>query len=144
MARKPSAKVVLNRAALLSLGQHVADGMSEAGRTVIETARPPDSPYMPYPTGEGLPRQGGTLTYVHGQKVAGWSLRGVQPKKPRSVDVRAGLVCVVGFGFPGRFAETGTVHSRPQPFLSPARDQVAPHIPEIIGRWTRPIVNRSR
>lgn len=128
MPRAPSKRVVLNRAALSRLELAIADGLLEAGRTIIETADPPDSPLEPYPTGEGLPLQGGVLVYVDGKKVAGWSKRGVQPKKPRAARTPKGsMIAIVGFGFPGRFNELKT------PFLSPAVDQVAPHVIPIVA-----------
>lgn len=144
MPRKPSAKVVLNRAKVHAVMLAIADGMEEVGRTIIEVAseNAPDSPYDPFPVGEGLPKQGGVLTYVDGQKVGGWSTRGTQPKKPRAADVKRGVTAVVGFGFPGRFAEFGTVKHGPQPFLAPARDSVLPHAGEIMASVVKPALDR--
>jgi hypothetical protein len=128
--RGPSKRVVLNRAAVTDLGLAVADGILEVGQQIIAAARPPDSPDPPFPTGQGLPLQGGVLVYVDGQKVAGWHQRGKQPRKPRAAKTPKGaIVGIVGYGFPGRFAETGTANSPAQPFLSPATDQVTPAIP---------------
>jgi hypothetical protein len=143
MARAPSKRVMLNRAALGEVALIVADGLLEAGRTIIEVAaeNAPDSPYDPYPTGEGLPKQGGVLVYAGSQKTAGWSQRGNQPAKPRAVRGTAkehSVVAVIGFGFPARFAERGTINHPGKPFLTPARDRVAPHIPDIVGQVTRP------
>lgn len=143
MARRPSARVVLNRARLNEVTLIVADGLLEVGRTIVEVAaaRAPDSPFDPYPTGEGLPKQGGVLVYAGGQKTAGWSQRGGQPKKPRSVrgtTKQHSVVAIVGFGFPARLAERGTLRHRGQPFLTPTRDEVRPHIPAIVGPITRP------
>lgn len=139
MARKPSAKVVLNRAALTNVGRAIADGFLEVGQTIVEVAAEdaPDSPHDPYPIGEGLPKQGGVLVYVKGQKVAGWSTRGTQPRiDRRTADTKQGITAIAGFGFPGRFAEFGTAHHGAQPFLTPALDRVAPRVVEIM----RPIV----
>jgi hypothetical protein len=138
---KPSARVVLNRSKLDAAVLAVADGFLEVGRTIVELAgeNAPDSPYDPYPIGEGLPKQGGVLVMVNGQKTAGWSQRGTQPKKPRAVrGMKQGVVAVVGFGFPARFAEMGTVRTPAKPFFAPARDQVKPHIPDIVGEISRP------
>lgn len=143
MARKPSARVVLNRKALTAIGEAVADGFMELGRTIVEVAsdRAPDSPLDPYPTGEGLPKQGGVIVYLHGKKVDGWSTRGTQPRiDRRTADTKAGITAVVGFGFPGRLAETGTVDTPAQPFLTPTAHEVAPHAADII----RPFVARVR
>jgi hypothetical protein len=144
MPRKPSARVVLNRSKVHAVMLAVADGLHEVGRTIIEVASEtaPDSPYDPFPTGEGLPKQGGVLTYVDGQKVAGWSTRGTQPAKPRAANVKRGITAVVGFGFPGRFAELGTVRHGAQPFLAPARDSVVPHMSGIMADVVKPALAR--
>lgn len=139
---KPSARVVLNRAKFDgTIALAVGDGLMEVGRTVVELAaeNAPDSPYDPFPTGEGLPKQGGVIVMVHGQKIAGWSQRGTQPKLPRAArGMKQGVVAIVGFGFPARFAEMGTIRTPAKPFLTPARDQVKPHIPDIVGEISRP------
>lgn len=135
MPRKPSAKVVLNRAGLTLVGLALADGFMEAGKTIVEIAsdNAPDSPYDPYPTGEGLPKQGGVLVYVKGQKVDGWSTRGTQPKIDRRTADRSGLItAIIGFGFPGRFAEFGTLKHGAQPFLTPAMNSVVPQIANVM------------
>lgn len=138
--RGPSAKVILNRSAVHNVMLAIADGLEEVGRTIIETAaeNAPDSPYDPYPAGEGLPKQGGVLTYVNGQKVGGWSTLGTQPRKPRAANVKRGITAVVGFGFPGRFAEFGTVRTAAHPFLGPARDSVLPHMAQIMASVVKP------
>lgn len=131
MARKPSARVVLNRAALTELGVVLADGVEEVCRTIVEVAgdRAPDAT----PFGVGLTTNGGWLVYAGSKKVAGGSLRGLQPKKPRAFRPEpTGITGMAGFGFPGRFQETGTVHHGAQPFFTPAAEQVASHAPEIM------------
>lgn len=143
MARKPSGRVVLHRGKLDQVTLHVADGLLEVGRTIVELAsgRAPDSPLDPYPIGEGLPKQGGVLVFAAGGKTSGWSTRGPQPRLPRAArpSVRQhSVVAIIGFGFPGRLAERGSVNHAGQPFLTPTRDEVAPHIPAIVGRVTRP------
>jgi HK97 gp10 family phage protein len=134
---KPSSRVVLNRGAIHKMLLAVADGASEVARTVVDVAEPPDAT----PIGTGLVTSGGYLTYVNGQKVDGWGQDGKQPKPPRAARVSkgVGVVAVVGFGFPGRFQEFGTIHHPAQPFLTPARDRVKPQVPSIMA----PIV-RSR
>jgi len=133
----------LNQSRLDDVTLIVADGLFEAGKQIIELAssRAPDSPYDPYPAGEGLPRQGGVLVYVGNKKTHGWSLRGDQPVKPRSARLTTKLhsvVALVGFGFPARFAEGGTIRERARPFLTPSANEIAPRIPEIVGDVTRP------
>lgn len=120
MARKPSSRVVLARAGLDELRLAVADGLLEVGQTIVETADPPDA--TPY--GEGLVTHGGVLVYADRKKVAGWSQRGTQPKKPRAARLGRGITLLVGWGFPGRFQEFGTVHHRAQPFATPAAQEV--------------------
>lgn len=148
-ARGVSAKVRLNKAALDDVTYAVADGLFEAGRVIVEiaSANAPDSPYDPYPTGEGLPKQGGVLAYVGNQKVDGWSLRGVQPKKPRSLRLITkahSVVVAVGFGFPARFAEKGTIRHAGEPFLEPARDRVGVQgVMNIVGDVVRPLLRRG-
>jgi hypothetical protein len=145
--------MVLNQSALDKVTLAVADGVFEVGRTIIELAaeRAPDYPEptaeFPFGAGEGLPRQGGVLVYVGNKKTHGWSLRGDQPKKPRSIrDVvkRNSVVAAIGFGFPARFNELGTIRQRARPFLAPSRDEVAPHAVEIIGRIAKPAIARIR
>ena len=122
MARKPSARVVLNRAALDAVHLALADGVEEIARTVVETAEPPDAT----PFGEGLVTSGGWLVYDGAKKVAGGSLTGLQPKKPRAFRVKgtAGITGIAGFGFPGRFQETGTVNQTARPWFTPAAIRV--------------------
>lgn len=117
-SRRPSARVVLNRAALSELHLALADGIEEVARTIIETAKPPDAT----PFGEGLVTEGGWLVYDGSKKVAGGSLGGNQPKKPRAFRVRGtvGITGIAGFGFPARFQETGTEHQPARPFFMPA------------------------
>lgn len=149
-SRGVSAKVRLNKAALDDVTFAVADGLHEAGRAIVEIAgaNAPDSPLDPYPTGEGLPKQGGVLTYVGNQKVDGWSIRGPQPKKPRSVRLvvkQHSVVTVAGFGFPARFAEGGTVRQAAQPFFTPARDRVGVEgVVNIVGDVAGPQIGRRR
>jgi hypothetical protein len=130
MARGPTARVVLNRAAVDQVMLGSIDGLFELTVTIIEDAatRAPDSPYDPYPTGEGLPKQGAALAYAKGGKVAGWSQRGKQPSKPRAVKPKDnGFVVIGGFGFPAHLAEGGTIRQPAQPFLTPT---LMDHLPE--------------
>lgn len=141
MARKVNARVVLNRSKLPALWVVVADGLHEVAKTIVEEARPPDA--TPY--GAGLVTNGGTLAYVGNKKVAGWSLRGTQPKKPRAVRVKdAGITAIAGFGFPARFQERGTVNHGAQPFLAPTRDRVAPRTASIMRAIVEPQLRGMR
>lgn len=142
MARKPSARVVLNRAALTELGLAIAAGVEEIARTVVETADPPDAT----PFGEGLVTEGGWLVYQGANKVAGGSLRGLQPKKPRAFRVRGttAIVGIAGFGFPGRFQETGTKNQPARPWFTPAVVRVKGVAGEIMRDAVGPRLRRSR
>jgi hypothetical protein len=142
--RGVSAKVRLRKEALDEVTRLVADGLFEAGKVIVEraSANAPDSPYDPFPSGQGLPRQGGVLAYVANGKVDGWSILGTQPAKPRSLRSTSkahSVVVAVGFGYPGRFAEGGTVRQAAQPFLAPARDAVGvAGVANIVGEVVRP------
>jgi hypothetical protein len=149
VARKPSARVVLARGALDQATLAVADGLFEAGKRIIEAAGPkmPDSPYDPFPAGEGLPKQGGVLAYVGNKKVAGWSIRGPQPKKPRSARATTkehSVVVLAGFGFPARFNEGGTINQPPRPVLTPELRAQQGGIPGVVGDIARPQINGAR
>ena len=142
-------RMALNQSRLDDVTLAVADGLFEAGRTIVELAatRAPDSPYDPFPAGEGLPKQGGVLVYVANKKTHGWSIRGDQPKKPKAVrdTTKAhSAVAVVGFGFPARFNEAGTINQPARPFFTPSAREVQPHIPEIVGEVSRPKIAAMR
>lgn len=133
MART-STRVVLNRAALDRAVLAIADGFADAGQESVEMADPPDAP----PFGVGLAETGGTLTYVNGKKIAGYGRDGKQPRKPRAVRVkRSDLITIVGFGFPGRFQEFGTVNHAAQPFLTPVMLAIKGEVEGIVRRHTR-------
>lgn len=129
--RKASSRVIINRAAMSKLAQGVADGMAEVGRTILDTADTPDG--APY--GKGLVSNGGFLIYQGARKVDGAGLDGRQPKKPRAVNVKGtegSITLMVGWGFPGRFLEYGTVDTAAQPFATPAVNRVVPHAADIV------------
>lgn len=141
---KTSARVVINREVLNSFGVSIAEGLNEVVETVVAVAaiNAPDSPFDPYPTGEGLPKQGGWAVWVGSKKVGGGSTRGSQPKKPRALKTPPDIVtAIAGFGFPGRFAEMGTATTPAQPFLWPAWLATKSHVPELmkraVGKWGR-------
>jgi len=142
MARKPSARVVLNRSNLSKVGLAVADGLEAVVRTIVERADPPDA--TPY--GEGLVTRGGWLVYSGPNKVGGGSLQGKQPKKPRKFVVKGTegtVAAIAGFGFPGHFQELGTAQHGAQPFLWPALMDVVPDIPSILAVEARRHLGRG-
>jgi hypothetical protein len=130
MARKPNARVVLNRAKFEGVRLDVGMGMDELARTIVEIADVPDAE----PFGVGLVTSGGTFVAIDGKKVAGDS------PKPRGARTGKGITAIAGFGFPARFQEFGTIHHRAQPFLTPARDRSAARAGEIVGSVTRPLI----
>lgn len=114
--RGPGKRVRINREAVDAIRLGWADGTQEVGERIIATARPnvPDAP----PLGKGLLGGGMVVTLVDRRKIAG---AGPTAKIPRSGRAPAqGIVTYVGYGYPGRFAELGTSHSAPEPFLTPA------------------------
>lgn len=140
MARKPAARVVLNRAALDSLHLALAEGIEEVARTIVETAEPPDA--TPY--GVGLVDSGGWAVYAGSKKVGGGSLDGTQPNKPRAFKpLPTGITGIAGFGFPARFQETGTVSQPARPFLWPSAMRVAGSAPEIMKSIVGPRLGRK-
>jgi hypothetical protein len=60
MAKGPTKRVRLNREALHEVTLAVSDGLFELAKQVVTEAGAvaPDSPLDPFPTGEGLPKQG--------------------------------------------------------------------------------------
>ena len=118
MARKPA--VVLNREALAELDRGFVAGMEGVADRVLDRVVVPDA--APY--GEGLIERGGWISYSDGKKV-GESTSGV--RKPRDMRVRGrGIAVGVGFTFPGRLVETGTVNYPPRPWFAPV-------VMEVVG-----------
>lgn len=136
-----SSRVVLNRSKLDELHLLLAEAVEEVARTIVETAQPPDAT----PFGEGLVTEGGWLVYSGPKKVGGGSLTGLQPKKPRAFKVAGteGIVAIAGFGFPGRFQETGTARQQAHPFLWPAAVAVGPAIWGILNDIVGPRLKAS-
>lgn len=140
MAR--TSRIELNRRALNDLTRAFGDGVFEVGKAIIEEADPPDA--TPY--GKGLVTQGGVLAYVGPKMIGAWSLSGDKPKKPRKVKVRTeegNVFAIVGFGFPGRFQEGGTINHPAQPFLTPAVSAAAPRAVSILNQVVRPKLMRG-
>lgn len=106
----PGKRVLLNREAVEAIRLGYADGLQAVGEAILERTRPvvPDAPSY----GVGLVDTGQAVTYVDRKKVAG------QGSAPRG-SVPKELGTVVGYGFPGRFNEVGTVKQPPRPFLTP-------------------------
>jgi len=111
---KYSTRVTFNRRNMDQVLLAIGDGILEVGKTVAKEADPPDA--TPY--GVGLVTRGGVLVYDGNRKVGGWGIDGKQPRKPRGWSLGfGGINAAIGFGFPGRFQEFGTVKMSPQPFF---------------------------
>lgn len=132
MAKKRSARVVLNRRAVGQVELALADGVNAVAKAIVlETNAPDAEPY-----GEGLVMRGGWITYIADKKIDGGGTDGRQPKKPRAFRVRGSEVisAVAGWGFPAGFKELGTNKMAAEPFFAPARDRVIPRIPSIMAK----------
>lgn len=126
MAVRKNNRVALNRATFDAITLGMADGLLALADAVIAAAKPPDEPAgssaaaRPNLTEGGAPRPeldttGGSVAYVLGKKVGGTA------SKPRAMRVKSmGVAIAGGFGFPGHFAEFGTIHEPAHPFLTPA------------------------
>jgi hypothetical protein len=128
MARKVSARTVLNRSKLDEIHGGFVDAMAEIGARTLATAAPnvPDDPTT------AATIVGDWGVWSDGKKVAG------NGTKPRSVSVKEGITLLVGFPFPMRFHEEGTIHEPARPVLTPAMIEVLPETgPAIKTRMDR-------
>lgn len=111
----------------------ISDGLFACGVKIANRASilAPDDPMVyvpgagrepqPYP-GYGLKHNWGVMAWANGKVVkalgADGSPRVTKPRGMRTSPV--GADAMVGFGFPGRYNETGTVEHPAAPFLAPA------------------------
>ncbi len=112
----------------------ILDGLAAAARDILENTRPPDA--APY--GEGLVASGGMAGYAFGKvtHVEGAERDVVKPRDFRAP--KDGVAVVLGYGFPGRFLETGTVNHGAQPFLTPAVQAGSGRVPAHLRKsWPR-------
>jgi hypothetical protein len=112
MARKINARTVANKRALDAITRGLVDGMADLGRTILHDTRPPDEP----PLGKGLVATGDWGVWNGTRKVDGTATK---PKTVR-LERNGGITLIVGYGFPGRFNELGTINQPARPFLTPA------------------------
>lgn len=124
--RRRSARVVFNRRTFGALRVGLADGILQVAETIVGVANPPDDPK----TAEVIEKFAGA--WIDGRKVGG------NAPKPRREIPKQGIVAIAGYGFPGRFQETGTIHQPPRPTLVPAVDAVTPNTGPIMA----PLVQR--
>lgn len=131
MARAYKSRVEINRKAFEAIELAQTDALFEVAQEVLAVVRVPDAP----PYSQGLTEGGGAIGYFGKKKVAATQIGGRDVKKPRSLRIRDGESAVaVGFGFPARFVELGTVDTPAQPFLTPAVAQVAPNAEVIVSK----------
>jgi len=141
MARKTSSRVVLNRSRLDRVHLAMATGVYQVGKEILRATHPPDAT----PWGVGLVNNGGVLLYRGRAKLAGFGLDGRQPRPPRAARVSRDpnlTQAIVGYGFPGRFQELGTIHQRARPFLTPAVQQILPNAPIIMASVVGPALEK--
>jgi HK97 gp10 family phage protein len=137
MARKTSTRVVLNRSRVDRVHLAFATGVYQVAKEILRATDAPDAT----PWGTGLVTNGGALLYRGRNKLAGVGLDGRQPRPPRAAKVSANpdlIQAIVGYGFPGRFQEFGTVRQPARPFLTPAAQQVIPNAGPIMASVVRP------
>ena len=145
MARKT--RVVLNRETLHEVDLAMVQGFEAMAAQVVAVAGTPDA--APY--GVGLIESGSWISYVDGKKVGGTAT-----KKPKNMKVRGqGVATGVGYGFPAKFNEMGTINQPARPFLTPAVMRVVGDsgivvgairaaLARDIGKLQRDVVRRSR
>jgi hypothetical protein len=120
-----SRRVVLNQRALSAMSAALADGLGDWAQDVLGATKPPDAT----PFGEGLVTTGGYGVWAAGRKVGGGA------DKPRQARLnRTGITMIMGWGFPARFQETGTIHQPARPFFTPV---IMAKIPELAGFMQR-------
>lgn len=119
-----SVRVQLNRAAYSEMQVALADGLGAVGDAIIAAAVPnvPDAP----PLRRGLVKKGAWVTLVNGRKVGG------KGSVPRQIGRTLGVVLAVGYPFPARFLERGTVKIKARPFLLPAAEAVMPRLGQMV------------
>jgi hypothetical protein len=119
----------MNREALDAIRLGAADGLEATGEAIIAVATPraPDAA----PFGKGLVGGGSVVTFVDRRKVASFGPLSRIPRSGRVPPV--GTVAVFGFSFPGRFKETGTIHSPAEPFLTPSTAETIPGAGDFVA-----------
>lgn len=122
---RTSKAVRINYAALEEVGQRTADAMAALGQKTVEGASSKLTEGHGVETGQ-MKRSGGFVVYVNKKKVAGNATM-------RKVD-KSDLAMYVGFGFPARFYEMGTIKQPSRPFLSPTFYREAPGLPGDVKR----------
>lgn len=119
----------MNREALDAIRLGQADGLEAIGEQIVAVATPRAPDAEPY--GKGLVGGGSVVTFVDRRKVASFGPLSRIPRSGRVPPV--GTVSVVGFGFPGRLRETGTIYVPASPFLTPSVAEVIPSAADLVA-----------
>lgn len=139
MARKPNARVELNRSKLNEVQLGIAQGLHELAVSIAQDA----SSQVTVSTDDWHIRDHwGAATYVDGKKVLDTSSDGSATAKPREFRAPKGLSAIAGFDFPARFLEVGTSDTAAQPFLSPASTRGAERAGPIIRDALAPTLRK--
>lgn len=120
-------RTVVNQRQIRRMERAHEQGMADIGRAVLDAAVVPDAP----PYGKGLVETGAFIVVRGGDEVAGTA------ELPRSVDPGRGVTLAVGYDFPGRFLEGGTIKMAAQPFVTPAVLSVLPRKAAIMRAANR-------
>jgi len=139
MARKVSARVELNLAALNQVQQALAKGLLALAESI---GRDASSIVAVSADTWHIRDHWGAAAYVDGKKVGDVSADGSATAKPRAFRAPKGLSAIVGFDFPARFHEVGTVDTRAAPFLSPAAARGASRAGPTIAAGAKPFMPR--
>lgn len=130
-----ASRVELNRAAMGEVLTAAGDGLLELADAMLENVSPPDQP----PYGKGLIKHGGTAVWVLGKKTGG------NGSKPRALRLdKAGITAIVGYGFPARLNEMGSIHQPGRPFLTPGVMREVPNAEVHVARGTQRRLDASR
>lgn len=139
MARKPSARVELNRSKLNEIQLGIAQGLHNLAVSIAEDA----SSSVEVSTDEWHIRDHwAAATFVDGKKVLDTSADGSATAKPRAFRAPAGLSAIAGFDHPARFHEVGTTDTAAAPFLSPAATRGAARAGTIIAAGLAPTLRK--
>lgn len=104
-------RVELARGRINAFDLDLARGLESIALHILEKTKPPDAT----PFGEGLVDAGCFISYMDGKRIGGDA-----DKKPKAMRVGKGAVVAVGYPFPARFQEWGTVRQPSRPFFTPA------------------------
>lgn len=106
--------------------REAAQGLLAVVEEALARADVPDA--TPY--GQGLIQKGAAVAFIDGDRVGG------EADLPRG-ESADGIVAYVGWPFPARFQEQGTIRQPARPFVTPAVQSATSDGLAIIARTTR-------